>query len=152
MLVFSSRTNNKVEIRRHFTQICQDGSKEGSSLIFSCENSKITTRCWTTTERRMLGPTKKKIPQVPGQRRNPSQMVGGEKSSLESNPIQATEARRAQRKTAVHQETQQRLRQTCLWVFLFLLWSYGSALTCHRGRGSGCIRPGCGISPLGGHH
>ena len=23
-------------------------------------------------------------------------------------------------------------------------------MVCHRGRGSGCNRPGCGISPLGG--
>ena len=26
-------------------------------------------------------------------------------------------------------------------------------MACHRGRGSGCSRPGCGVSPLaGGHH
>ena len=44
----------------------------------------------------------------------------------------------------------ERLSQTCLWVFECLLRRYGSAVHCHRGRGSGCSRPGCGISPLGG--
>ena len=38
----------------------QDGGVEGHALIFSCENSKITTRCGTTIDRRMLDPTKKK--------------------------------------------------------------------------------------------
>ena len=38
--------------------LTQDGV-EGCVLIFSCKNSKITTRCWTTTDRRMLDPTKK---------------------------------------------------------------------------------------------
>ena len=33
-----------------------------SVLIFSCENSKITTRCWTTIERRMLDPIRKRYP------------------------------------------------------------------------------------------
>ena len=37
-------------------------------------------------------------------------------------------------------------------LFEHLLWRYGSAVACHRGRGSGCSRPGCGISPLGGGH
>ena len=37
--------------------------------------------------------------------------------------------------------------------FKCLLWRYRSAVACHKGRGSGCRRPGhtaCGISPLGG--
>ena len=34
-----------------------------------------------------------------------------------------------------------------------LLWRYGSAVDCHRDRGSGYSRPGYGISPLrGGRH
>ena len=34
-----------------------------------------------------------------------------------------------------------------------LLWRSGSAVDCCRGRGSGCSRPGYGISPLeGGRH
>ena len=37
-----------------------DGEVEGSELIFSWEDSKITTLCWTTMDKRMLDPTKKK--------------------------------------------------------------------------------------------
>ena len=37
-------------------------------------------------------------------------------------------------------------------MFECLLQWYGSAVTCCRGRGPGCHRPGCGISPLGGGH
>ena len=29
---------------------------------------------------------------------------------------------------------------------------HGSALACHRGGSSRCLRPECGISPLGGDH
>ena len=56
----------------------------------------------------MLGPTKKKMLHVQGQRRSPSKMVGQVKSYLESNPIPTTDARRAQTKPCVHQETPQR--------------------------------------------
>ena len=35
-------------------------------------------------------------------------------------------------------------------VFECLLWNYGSAVACLGGRGSGCSRPGYGISLLGG--
>ena len=37
------------------------GRVEGRALIF-CENTKITTSYWTTTNRRMLEPTKKRYP------------------------------------------------------------------------------------------
>ena len=37
-------------------------------------------------------------------------------------------------------------------VFECLLQRYGSAVDCCWGRGSGCSRPGYGISPLGGGH
>ena len=37
-------------------------------------------------------------------------------------------------------------------MFECLLWKYGSAVACCRGRGSGCSRRGYGISPLGGGH
>ena len=40
----------------------QDGEVEGCALIFSYENSKNTTRCWTTIHRRMLDPTTKDTP------------------------------------------------------------------------------------------
>ena len=35
-------------------------------------------------------------------------------------------------------------------TFECLMWRYRSAVACSRGRGSGCSRPGCVISPLGG--
>ena len=35
-------------------------------LIFSCENAKIATCCWTTTNKRMLDPTKKRYPTSKG--------------------------------------------------------------------------------------
>ena len=120
---------------------------ERDVLIFSCENSKITTHYWTTIDRRMLDPTEKKIPHIQGQRRSPSKMVGGAKLHLDSNPIPARDVPRDQTKPCAHQETPQRLSQT---AFECLLQRYGSAVACHRGRGSGCSRPGCGISPLGG--
>ena len=39
-------------------------------------------------------------------------------------------------------ETPQRLGQNCVEC---LLWRYGSAVACCRGRGSGCSRPGYGL-------
>ena len=98
----------------------------------------------------MLDHTKKRYMQE--QSRSPKKMVGGVKSRIESNPIPSRDAQRAQTKPCEHLETPQRLSQTCLWVFDCLLWRYGSAVACHRSRGSGCSRPGCGISPLGGGH
>ena len=127
---------------------------EGRALIF-CENSKITTCCWTTVDRRMLDPTKKKIPHVQEQRRSPNKMVGGAKSCLESNPIPVRDAERAQTKSCAHQdpETPQRLSQTCIWVSCR---GMSQQWPVTRGRGSGCSYLGytaCGISPLGrGHH
>ena len=40
----------------------QNGGVEGGVFIFSCENSRTTTWCWTTIDRRMLDPAKKDIP------------------------------------------------------------------------------------------
>ena len=41
-------------------KIEQDGRVDGRALIFSCKNSKTTTCCWTTIDRRMLDPTKER--------------------------------------------------------------------------------------------
>ena len=43
-------------------RLTEDERVEGLALIFSCENSKITTHCWTTINRRMLDPPKKDTP------------------------------------------------------------------------------------------
>ena len=40
----------------------QDGRVEGRVPIFSCKNSKITTGCWTTIDRRWLDPIRKGYP------------------------------------------------------------------------------------------
>ena len=84
------------------------------------------------------------IPHVQGQRRSPYKTVGGVKSHLESNPRPARNAQRAQTRPCAHQdpEAPQRLSQACLRVFECLLRRHGSAVTCPRGRGSGCSRPG----------
>ena len=53
------------------------------------------------------------------------------------------------KKPCAHQdpETPQRLSQNCVEC---LLWRDESAVACCRHRGSGCSRPGYGISPHGG--
>ena len=91
------------------------------------------------------------IPHVQGQRRSPSKMVGGVKSHLESNPIPTRDTQRAQT-NLVHTRTQRPHRDWDRTVSEHLLWRYGSAVDRCRGRGSGCSRPGHGISPLGGGH
>ena len=103
-----------------------------------------------------VGSHHKKIPHLQGQRRSPSKMVGRAKSHLESNPIPARDAQSIQTKPCEYETPEtQRLSQTYVWVFECLLWRYGSAVACRRGRGSGYRRPGhiaCGISPIGGGH
>ena len=39
-----------------------DGRVEVRVLISSCESTRIATTCWTTIDRRMLEPTKKRHP------------------------------------------------------------------------------------------
>ena len=96
-----------------------------------------------------VGSHLKKIPHFQGQRRSPSKMVGGTKSCLESNPIPTRDTQRAQT-NLVCTRTQGPHRDCARTVFECLLWRYGSAVDCCRGRGSGCSRLGCGISPLRG--
>ena len=75
-------------------------------LIFSCEDSKVVSNCRTTIDKRLLNPTKKKkkIPHVQSQRRSPSKMLGWAKMCLESNPILAKNALKAQTKSWAHQK------------------------------------------------
>ena len=53
------------------------GRVEGHVLIFCCENSKMTTYCWTMIDR-TLGPNKKNIPHIQGHRGSPRKTVWGE--------------------------------------------------------------------------
>ena len=100
----------------------------------------VAARCWSGCE---------EIIHVQGQRRSPSKTVGGANSHLESNPIPARDAQRAHT-NLVCTRTQRPHRDWDRTVSEHLLWRYGSAVDCCRGRGSGCSRPGYGISPLGG--
>ena len=57
------------------------GRLEGHELIFFCKDTKIATSCWTTINRRMLEPTKKKISHVQRRSCNRGAIM------LKSNPI-----------------------------------------------------------------
>ena len=100
-----------------------------------------------------VGSHQKKIFHIQEQRSSPSKMVGVVKPHLESNPIAARDAWRAQT-NLVCTRTQRpcRVRGWARTVFECLLWRSGSAGACYRDRGSGCSRPGYGRSPLGGGH
>ena len=74
----------------------KDGGVKGCVLIFSCENSKIATGSCTTINK-LLDP-QKKISHVQWQRTIPNKMEGGAKMCLETNPIPARDAWRAQKK------------------------------------------------------
>ena len=79
---------------------------------------------------------KKKIPYIQGQRRKPSKMVGGVKLSLESNPIPARDSEGSNKTLCIPgpRDPTDTVPDLCL----SLLQRYGSAVACHRGRGSGC--------------
>ena len=114
----------------------QDGRVEGGALIFFCENSKTVTNCWTTIDRRMLDPTKKKDTHVQGQRRSPNKTVGGAESLLESNPIPIRDAQSAQ-------GTRGPTRDWARPAFECLSVSWiGTGQQWPGDRGSGCSRPG----------
>ena len=55
----------------------QGGGVEGCVLIFSCENSQITTSCWTTIDKRMLDPTEKRPPMPKGKGESPTRWWEG---------------------------------------------------------------------------
>ena len=74
-------------------------------------------------------------------------MVGGAKSHLEWRVIGARDAQRAQT-NLVPTRTQRPYRDWNRIVFECLQWRYGSAVACHRDRGSRFNRLVYGISPL----
>ena len=57
----------------------QDGRVEGRALTLSCENTRITTSCWTIINRKTLKLTKKDTPHLKT-KENHCEMVGGEQS------------------------------------------------------------------------
>ena len=110
-----------------------NGRVEGYALIF-CELQNYNSLL-NNHRQKNVGSHQKKIPHYKGQRRSPSKMVGGAKSCLESNPIPATDAQKAQ-KNLVYTRSQRPHRDWARIVFECLLWSYWSAVACLRGRGS----------------
>ena len=132
----------------------QDGGVKGYVLIFSWENSKITTCCWATMDRRMLDPTKKNTP-CPGAKEKPQKDDRrGEITFRIKDHTHQRCSEGSKKKKLVHTRIK-RSHRGMLDLCLNLLKRYGSAVTCHRGKGSGCSYLGhtaCGISPLGGGH
>ena len=94
-----------------------------------------------------VGSHQRNIPHVQGQRGRSNEMVGGMKSCLESNCVPARNARRTQT-NLVCTRTLRPHRDWARTVFEYLLWRYGSAVDCCRGRGSGCSRPRYDIALL----
>ena len=88
------------------------------------------------------------MPFVQGQSRSLSNMVGGAKSHLESNPLTLQRFSEGSNIPCVHQNPEN--PHSARTVFECLLRRYRSAVDCCMGRGSGCSRPGSGISSLGG--
>ena len=77
------------------------GFKDVRSI--SCENTKIATSCWTTTNGRLLERTKKRYPTS---RTKEKPQWDGRRGAitLKSNPVPARDPRRAQTRPCVHQD------------------------------------------------
>ena len=131
----------------------QDGRVvEGHALIFSCENSKITTlskqpstgECWIPPKKDTPHPRAKEKPQQDGRRGEITFRI-----KLHTHQRQL----RAQTKPLCApgpRDPTETERDLCL----SLLWRYRSEACC-RDRGSGCSYLGhtaCCISSLGGSH
>lgn len=74
----------KIVMKTFEWRLRKGGRLERCVLIFSCENTKIKTSCWTIN-RRTLDPPKK-ISQVQGQRRSYNETVGGAPSQENQIP------------------------------------------------------------------
>ena len=53
-------------LKARILKIGGDGGVEGCALIFSCENTKTTTSCWPTIDRRMLDAAQRRYPTSKG--------------------------------------------------------------------------------------
>ena len=87
------RTRSEVALEWLWGDTHIQGQRSPSKTVSS---GAAAARCWSNFE---------EIPHIQGQRRSPKKMVGGAKSSLESSPIPARDAQRAQ-KYLVHTRTQ----------------------------------------------
>ena len=87
------------------------------------------------------------IPHIQGQR-SPNKTIGGA-IMFRIKPHTHQRSTEGSDKCCAHW-TQRPHRDWDRTVIECLLWRYRSAVDCCGGRGSGCMRPGYGISPLGG--
>ena len=100
------------------------GDTLGDTTRRRSEKPQQDSRCWSGCE---------EIPHVQEQRRSPSKTVGGVNSRLESNPIPARDAQRAQ----TNPEDPGPHRDWDRIVFECLLWRYGLVVLCRRDRALG---------------
>ena len=98
----------------------QDGRVEGCVFIFSCENSKITTHCWTTIDRRMLHPTKKRCPTSKGKEKPQKEGRRGEITFRLKPHIHQWCSKGSDKTMSApgsRDPPRQRLSQTYVWVY-----------------------------------
>ena len=98
----------------------QDGRVEGCVFIFSCENSKITTHCWTTIDRRMLHPTKKRCPTSKGKEKPQKEGRRGEIAFRLKPHIHQWCSKGSDKTMSApgsRDPPRQRLSQTYVWVY-----------------------------------
>ena len=95
----------------------QDGGVERCALILSCENSKITTCCWKTIDKRMLEHTKKDTP-CSRAKEKPQQDGRRDEIAFRIKPHTSHRYLVGSNKPCAHQdlETPQRLNENCIWV------------------------------------
>ena len=127
----------------------EDGQLEGHAHIFSCENSKIATCCWTSIDRRMLDPTKI---DTPHSRAKEKPQQDGRRAKI------AFRFKRliCQRHSCMHQNA-----ETPYWprpAFECSPVSCGGVSQQRSAAGTGALgaadlgHTACDISPLGGSH
>ena len=101
----------------------QDGGIEGSELIFSCENSKIITHCWTRLTGECWMPPKKDTPH-PRAKENPQQDYRRGEIIFRIKPHTPQRHSEGSNKPCAPQDpdTPQRLSQNCVWVSPAEVW------------------------------
>ena len=117
-------------------------------MLISCENTKITTSCWTLLTwtlltRQCWNPPKKNDINIQGQRRSHNKMVGEVQTHLKSNLRLQRRSKGANKTlcTAGSRERSSDLHKRQSQTFLWL-WRHKSAVVCHRDRGSSSTSPG----------
>ena len=101
----------------------QDGRIEGRELIFSCENSKIITHCWTRLTGECWMPPKKDTPH-PRAKENPQQDYRRGEIIFRIKPHTPQRHSEGSNNPCAPQgpDTPQRLSQNCVWVSPAEVW------------------------------